>query len=87
MNAIQQHMIDVHRAARLATPPPPAPGRHDWQAVREVREYRRFRAVAEGRPPRTRRLRAALAHLLAAARIRPAHRPRPVAARTPRPCG
>ncbi|MEN8654972.1 hypothetical protein ABCR94_31390 [Streptomyces sp. 21So2-11] len=54
MNATQQHMLDVYRAAQLGTAAPPAPGRHDWQAVREVRDYGRFRAGVEGRPVRAR---------------------------------
>ncbi|MFI1252100.1 hypothetical protein ACH4TY_36180 [Streptomyces anulatus] len=29
MDAIQQHMLDTYRAARLAEPAPPPPGRHD----------------------------------------------------------
>ncbi|MDH6133309.1 hypothetical protein P3T37_002704 [Kitasatospora sp. MAA4] len=30
MNATQQHMLDVHRAAQHRTLPPPAPGAGDW---------------------------------------------------------
>ncbi|WP_208857824.1 hypothetical protein [Streptomyces flavidovirens] len=67
MNATQQHMLDVYRATRLGTPAPPAPGLNDWQAVREVRDYRRLRATAEDRPPRTHRLRTALANLFTSA--------------------
>ncbi len=67
MNATQQHMLDVYRATRLGTPAPPAPGLNDWQAVREVRDYRRFRAAVEDRPPRPRRLRTALAKLFTSA--------------------
>ncbi|MDJ0467130.1 hypothetical protein, partial [Streptomyces sp. H27-C3] len=54
MNATQQHMLDVYRAAQLGTTAPPAPGRHDWQVIREARDYGRFRAVVEGRPVRGR---------------------------------
>jgi hypothetical protein len=66
MNASQQYMLDVYRAAQLGTRTPPAPGRHDWQAVAELRDTvradLRFRAVVEGRPARTYR-RAAVARL------------------------
>ncbi|MFE9395119.1 hypothetical protein [Streptomyces flavidovirens] len=67
MNATQQHMLDVYRATRLGTPAPPAPGLNDWQAVREVRDYRRFRAAVEDRSPRPHRFRAALANLFTSA--------------------
>ncbi|WP_093799732.1 hypothetical protein [Streptomyces sp. Wb2n-11] len=95
MNATQQHMLDAYRATRLGAPVPPAPGLNDWQAVREVRDYWRFRAVVEGRPPLARRLRIALTHLLAlrdlAARgsaPRPrAARARPAGPGAPRACG
>ncbi|WP_251020559.1 hypothetical protein [Streptomyces sp. ISL-98] len=62
MNAIQQHMLDVYRTAQLGGSAPPAPGEGDWQVVREVRDYQRFRAVVEGRPARG-RVRAALTRL------------------------
>ncbi|MEU8890264.1 hypothetical protein [Streptomyces sp. NPDC048442] len=72
MNATQQHMFDAYRAAQHGTPTPPAPGRHDWETVRElrdtVREDLRFRAVVGERPGRT-YLRAAAARLIA--RLRP----------------
>ncbi|MGX1884561.1 hypothetical protein [Streptomyces sp. NPDC055287] len=67
MNATQQHMLDAFRAARLGASAPSAPGLDDWQVVREVRDYQRFRAVIEGRPPRSHRLRAALAALFTSA--------------------
>ncbi|MFJ2406091.1 hypothetical protein ACIOUE_32840 [Streptomyces xanthochromogenes] len=73
MDAMQQHMIDSYRAARLGEPAPPVPGTHDAATVRAVRDYRRFEAVLAGRPA-TGRLRAALAHLTA-----PRHRRRPPA--------
>ncbi|MFI0978459.1 hypothetical protein ACH4SP_15855 [Streptomyces sp. NPDC021093] len=72
MTASQQHMFDAYRAAQHGTPTPPAPGEHDWQAVRElrdtVRDDLRFRAVVAGQPGRS-YLRAAAARL--AARLRP----------------
>ncbi|MGW0548402.1 hypothetical protein, partial [Streptomyces altiplanensis] len=81
MNATQQHMLDACRATRLGAPVPPAPGLNDWQAVREVRDYWRFRAVVEGRPPLARRLRTALTNLLALRAPRPGRPP----LRTPPP--
>ncbi|MEV5203712.1 hypothetical protein [Streptomyces sp. NPDC053720] len=63
MDAIQQHMIDSYRAVQRGELPPPLPGRHDWDVVREARERRRFDAVIAGRPARGRR-RAALRSLL-----------------------
>ncbi|WP_251060596.1 hypothetical protein [Streptomyces sp. ISL-100] len=90
MNATQQHMLDVYRAAQLGSPAPPAPGLNDWQVVREVREHHRFRAVAEDRPPRAHRLRAALANLFASSTRssgRGAGRPRPVAGTGSSACG
>lgn len=74
MNATQQHMLDVYRAARLGAPVPPAPGLNDWQVVREIRDYHRFGAAAETRPARG-RIRTTLANLFtprAAKRGRPA---------------
>ncbi|OEJ29472.1 hypothetical protein AS594_15705 [Streptomyces agglomeratus] len=65
MTANQQHMLDVYRAARLGELAPPAPGIHDWQVFREVRDHQRSRAAVAGRPVRTRRLRAVLAGLFA----------------------
>ncbi|WP_329597722.1 hypothetical protein OIE43_18365 [Streptomyces pseudovenezuelae] len=59
MSITQQHLLDTYRAWRLGTPVPPAPGTHDVQAVRGLREYLRFRAVLAGRPAGT-RLRLAL---------------------------
>ncbi|MFI2641302.1 hypothetical protein [Streptomyces sp. NPDC018610] len=50
MSITQQYALDVYRAARHGEPAPPAPGRDDWQVVRELGEYRRFRAVLAGRP-------------------------------------
>ncbi|MGW4319286.1 MULTISPECIES: hypothetical protein [unclassified Streptomyces] len=50
MSITQQYALDVYRARQHGEPLPPAPGRHDWQVVREFGEYRRFRAVLTGRP-------------------------------------
>ncbi|MFJ7075790.1 hypothetical protein [Streptomyces sp. NPDC098781] len=63
MSITQQYLLDSHRARQLGEAPPPAPGRHDWQVVREFRDYRRFRAVVAGRPARG-RLREALGRWL-----------------------
>ncbi|WP_055491985.1 hypothetical protein [Streptomyces sp. TP-A0356] len=70
MSITQQYLLDTYRAQRLGEPAPPAPGAHDWQLVREVRDYQHFRAVLAGRPPRG-RLRAALAGWLPGRRSRP----------------
>ncbi len=43
MSITQQYLLDTYRAQRLGTPAPPAPGSHDWQVVRELRDHRRFR--------------------------------------------
>ena len=67
MDAIQQHMFDSYRAARLGEAPPPEPGRHDWAVVRGIRDHRRFEAVIAGRPARGRRW-AALRSLIARSR-------------------
>ncbi|MFD5080904.1 hypothetical protein [Streptomyces sp. NPDC058371] len=63
MSVTQQYLFDTYRAQHHGEPAPPAPGTHDWQVVRELREYRRFRAVVAGRPARG-RLRAALGRWL-----------------------
>ncbi|MFF3910971.1 hypothetical protein ACFYZJ_34620 [Streptomyces sp. NPDC001848] len=59
MSITQEYLLDAYRARRLGEPSPPAPGAHDWQVVRELRDRREFRAVLAGRPARG-RLRAAL---------------------------
>ncbi|MEU0098922.1 hypothetical protein [Streptomyces sp. NPDC006267] len=49
MDAIQQHMLDTYRAARLSEPAPPPPGRHDRSALRGL--YRHwFAHPPAGRP-------------------------------------
>ncbi|MDI3388911.1 hypothetical protein QIS99_22335 [Streptomyces sp. B-S-A8] len=65
MSITQQYLLDSYRAAQRGTPQPPAPGSHDWRAVRELRDHRRFEAVVHERPARG-RLRLALARLLGA---------------------
>ncbi|MES5819683.1 hypothetical protein [Streptomyces sp. RG80] len=50
MSLTQQYLLDTYRAQHLGEPVPPAPGTHDWQVVRELRDRRRFRAVLAGRP-------------------------------------
>ncbi|QUI33152.1 hypothetical protein H9W91_21530 [Streptomyces alfalfae] len=77
MSVTQQHLLDTYRAAQHGGPRPPAPGRHDWQVVREIRDHGRFRAVIEERPARG-RVRSALSGL-----IRGAFRRRGSVARTP----
>ncbi|MGW7285026.1 hypothetical protein ACWGH4_05940 [Streptomyces sp. NPDC054847] len=49
MNAIQQYMLDLYRAARTDTAPPPHPGDHDLRTLRETRGHRRLRAVPASR--------------------------------------
>lgn len=67
MSITQQYLLDTYRAQKAGVPAPPAPGAHDWQVVRELRDYRRFRAVLAGRPARG-RVRRLLGH-----RPRPTH--------------
>ncbi|MEV7286810.1 hypothetical protein AB0O01_19945 [Streptomyces sp. NPDC093252] len=50
MSSTQQYLLDTYRAAQHGEPVPPAPGTHDARVVREIRTYRRFRAVLAGRP-------------------------------------
>ncbi|MGW6020947.1 hypothetical protein [Streptomyces sp. NPDC055099] len=73
MSITQQYLLDSYRAAQHDERTPPAPGRLDWQVIREVRDYGRFRAVVEERPAHG-RVRAAVARLI-----------RGSVARTPRP--
>ncbi|MER6103088.1 hypothetical protein ABT115_12375 [Streptomyces sp. NPDC001832] len=39
MDAIQQHMIDSHRAAQHGELQPPLPGRYDWSVLRAIRDH------------------------------------------------
>ncbi|WP_406137561.1 hypothetical protein [Streptomyces sp. NBC_01089] len=50
MNANQQHMFDAYRAVQRGEAAPPLPGRHDWEAIGELRDHLRT-----GRPDRRRR--------------------------------
>ncbi|MFG2651540.1 hypothetical protein [Streptomyces sp. NPDC048436] len=86
MSITQQYLLDSYRAAQHGTPTPPAPGRDDWQVIREVRDYGRFRAVIEERPAHG-RIRAALARIARAGRPhrRPGSFSRGSAVRIPRP--
>lgn len=52
MNAMQQHMIDMYRAARRGDTPPPRPGDLDLRTIREAWIYRPFRAMLAGRTVR-----------------------------------
>ncbi|MET8769160.1 hypothetical protein [Streptomyces sp. NPDC004658] len=72
MSITQQYLLDSYRARLRGEPEPPAPGRHELGLVREVRDYRRFRAVLAGRPAHG-RLRRTLTHRLGtlARRLRP----------------
>ncbi|MFC3573863.1 hypothetical protein ACFOZ0_11380 [Streptomyces yaanensis] len=63
MSITEQYLLDAYRAQQLGRPSPPAPGAHDWQAVRELRDHWQFRAVTAGRPEHG-RLRAALSRWL-----------------------
>ncbi|MDR3034664.1 MAG: hypothetical protein LBV78_16395 [Kitasatospora sp.] len=62
MSVTQQYLLDTYRAGQLGEPAPPAPGAHDVQLVRQLRDRRRFYAVLAGRPARG-RLRTALSRL------------------------
>ncbi|MFE1286224.1 hypothetical protein [Streptomyces sp. NPDC058751] len=71
MSITQQYLLDGYRFAQHGEAAPPAPGSHDRQTARELREYRRFRAVVAGRPARG-RLRGALSRWLSGGHGRPA---------------
>ncbi|WP_199823393.1 hypothetical protein [Streptomyces sp. NRRL WC-3742] len=49
MNALQQHLLDSHRAARQGEPAPPLPGTHDLAVLRAV--ARRIRLALRGERP------------------------------------
>ncbi|MFI6155837.1 hypothetical protein ACIBCA_24490 [Kitasatospora sp. NPDC051170] len=46
MNALQQHLLDSHRAARHGEPAPPLPGTHDLAVLRDL--VRRVRLAVRG---------------------------------------
>ncbi|MGY3337067.1 hypothetical protein ACVW0K_003166 [Streptomyces filamentosus] len=84
MDALQQHLLDSHRAARRGEPAPPAPGPHDAAVLRDLYDrYRAARALpgpaAPGSPvpgsPVPGRLGAALARAAARLARGRAHRP------------
>ncbi|GHH25984.1 hypothetical protein [Streptomyces lanatus] len=50
MSITQHHLLDTYRARQLGEAAPPAPGAHDWQVMREIRDHRQFSAVVAGRP-------------------------------------
>ncbi|WP_299539476.1 hypothetical protein [uncultured Streptomyces sp.] len=51
MDAIQQHLLDTYRTARLGVPPPPPPGRHDGEVLRELGRRLRHALGAPDRRP------------------------------------
>ncbi|MDG9717501.1 hypothetical protein [Streptomyces sp. DH24] len=63
MSITEQYLLDTYRARQRGEPAPPAPGAHDWQVVRELRDRREFRAVLAGRPARGRVRRAIVRRL------------------------
>lgn len=63
MSITQQYALDAYRARRHGEPVPPAPGTHDWQVIRELRDHHQFRAALAGRPAHG-RIRRALGRLL-----------------------
>ncbi|MFI6093333.1 hypothetical protein [Streptomyces sp. NPDC051218] len=69
MSITQQFLLDSYRAAQHDERTPPAPGQQDWQVIREVRDYGRFRAVVDERPAHG-RFRAAVARLIRGAAVR-----------------
>ncbi|WP_328449744.1 hypothetical protein OG410_23415 [Streptomyces sp. NBC_00659] len=63
MSITQQYLLDSYRASQHGEAAPPAPGSHDREVARELRDYRRFRAVVAGHPAHG-RLRGALSRWL-----------------------
>ncbi|MEU2428897.1 MULTISPECIES: hypothetical protein [unclassified Streptomyces] len=55
MDAVQQHLLDLYRAAQRGEPAPPPPGRDDRRTVRALWDRLRFarRPRACPRTPRT----------------------------------
>ncbi|MFB6570406.1 hypothetical protein [Streptomyces noursei] len=45
MDTMQQHLLDSYRAAQRGEVAPPAPGEATVRTVREIRQWRRFKAV------------------------------------------
>ncbi|WP_432152126.1 hypothetical protein [Streptomyces sp. bgisy029] len=52
MDAIQQHLLDTYRAARLNEPAPPPPGRHDRTTLRDLYHHWLTHPPRQGRPVR-----------------------------------
>ncbi|ARI53848.1 MULTISPECIES: hypothetical protein [Streptomyces] len=52
MDAIQQHMLDTYRAARLGEPAPPPPGRHDRRTLRDLYRHWLTHPPTQDRPVR-----------------------------------
>ncbi|MFI0742612.1 hypothetical protein ACH4PU_31715 [Streptomyces sp. NPDC021100] len=55
MDATQQQMFDSYRAARRGETAPPAPGTYEVETVRQIRMWREFLAVLDGRVKRRKR--------------------------------
>ncbi|MDG4861235.1 hypothetical protein P8605_24180 [Streptomyces sp. T-3] len=51
MSITAQYSLDLYRAAQHGDPHPPAPGRHDWRVIAELRDAAR----ASGTPARRHR--------------------------------
>ncbi|MER5470308.1 hypothetical protein ABZX90_33760 [Streptomyces sp. NPDC002935] len=71
MSITQQYLLDAYRASQHGEAAPPAPGAHDWETARELRDYRRFLAVVAGHPAHG-RIRGALGRWLHGLRRHPA---------------
>ncbi|MET9899913.1 hypothetical protein [Streptomyces sp. NPDC006446] len=70
MSITQQYLLDTYRASQHGEAAPPAPGTHDREAVRGLRDFRRFRAVVAGHPSHG-RIRGALGRWLRGPRRHP----------------
>ncbi|MFF4217226.1 hypothetical protein [Streptomyces nondiastaticus] len=81
MNAAQQHMLDLYRAAQLDQPAPPAPGTGDVEAYRSFRTWRAFQGVVDERLAARRARRADLLRLLLLRSSRRPSAPRPAVVR------
>ncbi|MFD4032857.1 hypothetical protein ACFWVP_20700 [Streptomyces sp. NPDC058637] len=51
MDIVQQQMLDSYRAAQHGEPPPPLPGRHDREVLRDLRRHLLGRPAAAPRRP------------------------------------
>ncbi|WP_327354322.1 hypothetical protein [Streptomyces sp. NBC_01304] len=52
MSITAQYSLDLYRAAQHGDPHPPAPGRHDWRVIAELRDAARASGAPAGRRPR-----------------------------------